>query len=715
MNATRMAISELRRVTAGRLPRIAVIALVMIPVIYAGFYLYANSDPYSRLSNLPAALVVEDTGVHNADGSTTNVGNQVAHDIEESGSFQWHRVSADEAEAGVRDNRYGFALTLPPDFSSALNSSSAFTPRQGMLTLTTNDANNYLVHTIADQVVNRVRDSVAKEVGTRAADTLLTGFATIHEQTAKAADGATRLADGTGRARAGADQLATGTAQLGDGQHRLLDGAHQLDSGAGRLDAGAGALAAGAGSAATGAHQLADRSGQLAGGLDVLRDRTSDLPAQTRRLADGAQRVADGDARNAITIDQVAAASQKINDDLGNADGELASRLQALGFTDAQVQQAMGAFTAVRGPVTQTNHQVQTLDAQINRLTTGSRQVADGARQLADAAPALSGGIAQAADGGDRLHAGAGQLADGADRLHAGADELAAGTGQLHAGASRLLAGQQQGADGTDRLDSGAGQLRDGLGRIDTAAVRLRDGLTAGTGQIPNPDPATRAATAHTIGDPVATRNLAQSAAGSYGAGLAPFFLALSAWIGGYVLFLLLQPLSQRAMAANQRPLLVALGGWLPAAALGVLQMIPLYAVVVSLLGVSPAHPVATFGYLCLISLSFTAIVHALNATLGKVGQFVGLVLLVLQLASAGGTFPWQTIPDPLYPVHYLLPMSYAVDGLRHLLYGGTLGTLSLDAGVLVLWIAVAVLLAAVAARRQRVWTPSRVQPELAL
>jgi putative membrane protein len=124
---------------------------------------------------------------------------------------------------------------------------------------------------------------------------------------------------------------------------------------------------------------------------------------------------------------------------------------------------------------------------------------------------------------------------------------------------------------------------------------------------------------------------------------------------------------------------------------------------------------VATFGYLCLISLSFTAIVHTLNATLGKVGQFLGLVLLVLQLASAGGTFPWQTIPDPLYPVHYLLPMSYAVDGLRHLLYGGTLDTLSLDAGVLVLWIAVAVLLAAVAARRQRVWTPSRVQPELAL
>ena len=42
---------------------------------------------------------------------------------------------------------------------------------------------------------------------------------------------------------------------------------------------------------------------------------------------------------------------------------------------------------------------------------------------------------------------------------------------------------------------------------------------------------------------------------------------------------------------------------------------------------------------------AFIAIIQALNAWLGTVGQFLGLVLMVLQLVSAGGTFPWQTIP----------------------------------------------------------------------
>ena len=72
-----------------------------------------------------------------------------------------------------------------------------------------------------------------------------------------------------------------------------------------------------------------------------------------------------------------------------------------------------------------------------------------------------------------------------------------------------------------------------------------------------------------------------------------------------------------------------------------------------------------------LVSVTFIAIVHALNAWLGPAGQFLGLALMVVQLVTAGGTFPWQTIPVPLHGVHHVLPMTYAVDGLRQLMYGG--------------------------------------------
>src|SRR5690606_40188088 len=122
------------------------------------------------------------------------------------------------------------------------------------------------------------------------------------------------------------------------------------------------------------------------------------------------------------------------------------------------------------------------------------------------------------------------------------------------------------------------------------------------------------------------------------------------------------------------------------------------------------ANPVAALGFAILTSLTFTAIVHALNALFGAVGKFLGLVLLVLQFVSAGGTCPWQTLPDALQPLHMVLPMSYVIDGLRHLLYGAPNDRVLLDVGVLVAYLVVGLAASTLAARKRRVWTVSQLK-----
>ena len=62
MTAIRMAFNELRRITSGTLPKLAVLALALVPLLYASLYLYANKDPYANLDQVPAALVVQDKG-----------------------------------------------------------------------------------------------------------------------------------------------------------------------------------------------------------------------------------------------------------------------------------------------------------------------------------------------------------------------------------------------------------------------------------------------------------------------------------------------------------------------------------------------------------------------------------------------------------------------------------------------------------------------------
>ena len=129
---------------------------------------------------------------------------------------------------------------------------------------------------------------------------------------------------------------------------------------------------------------------------------------------------------------------------------------------------------------------------------------------------------------------------------------------------------------------------------------------------------------------------------------------------------------------------------------------------------ISFANPLATLGILLAATATYAAIVLALNVWLGSVGQFLGLVLMVLQLVTAGGTFPWQTLPAPLAALHHVLPMGYVVDAMRQVMYGGDLNRVGVDLGVLALWLLGAGILATIGvARMTRFRTLRDLQPSV--
>lgn len=645
MTSLRMAISEFQRLTAGRLPALAVLAIALIPTLYASLYLWANHDPYGKLGSVQAALVVDDVPATSAQAGEVHAGRDIAHDLEEDGSFDWREVSDAEAARGVEDGTYLFALTIPRDFSSALASTSDFEPRQAQLILTTNEANNYLSATIADQVLTRVSSSIAANVSEKAASAFLLGFSTLHEQLSEAGDGAQRLADGLGEARNGAGQLRSGADQLSAGQQQLLVGQQELG--------------AGLGEAAAGAHQLRDGSAQL---------------------APGARQVADGNAEIARIADAVAGVARTTNEDLGRIRVDIEQRLVDAGVPADERAAILQRLDRLAQPLTDLDTRVQSAAGELDRLAAGSRQVADGA-----------------------------------DRLAAGSAQLAGGLDAAAAGNARLVAGQQDALLGSQQLASGAGELATGLQSAEAGAQRLADGLRDGINSVPDLDDQRREDTASTIASPITTKDVAQASADTYGAGLAPFFLSIGAWVGAYVMFLLVRPLSNRAIAARQSPLSTAVGGWLTPAAIAVVQTGVMLLVVRFAVDIDWVRAGYVAALLALVGVTFVAIVHTLNAWLGPVGQLLGLVLLVLQLASAGGTFPWQTLPPVLQAVHHVLPMTYAVDGLRHLMYGASLEGLPRTVAVLAAYLVGCLALTCAAAYRRRLWRVSQIKPEIAL
>ncbi|SFR91412.1 putative membrane protein [Agromyces sp. CF514] len=631
MKIPQMIAAEFRRLFSTRMSVIALIALVAVPVLYGGLYLWANQDPYAKLNEVPVALVVADEGTAaTEDSPARNVGDEVADELIADGTFDWHEVSAEQAADGLTDSTYDFVITLPADFSEALASIQTDEPRQAEIILETSDANSYLAGTIGEQAVKTIRTTVAEQVGREAASLLLDSISTIRGKLVEAADGAQQLVDGTSTAIDGASQLGDGATQLADGNAALASGTQQL---------------------ASGTRQLADGSATL---------------------ADGAQQVADGNAQLAASADRVGSAVGEAAASVPQARAEIQARLAAAGVDQATIDDVLSRLDPLADDIATGNDRVQEVVGQIDRLADGAAQVADGSADLA---------------------AGAATAADGADAAAAGAAAAASGAATLR---------------------DGIGTLGDGLGQLETGGETLQSGLADGAAQIPDSDQATRDAQAKTIADPVSLETDALTEAGNYGAGLAPFFAALAGWIGIYALFLIVKPISRRAVTALHSPIRVTLAGWLTPGILGAVQMIGLFTVLAVTLGFPMTHPLGTLGVMVLASATYAAIILALNVWLGSVGQFLGLVLMVLQLVTAGGTFPWQTLPAPLAALHHVLPMGYVVDMMRQFMYGGDLGRAASDGLVLLAWMLGALVLAAIGVTRMTHFRTLRdLQPSL--
>jgi putative membrane protein len=87
----------------------------------------------------------------------------------------------------------------------------------------------------------------------------------------------------------------------------------------------------------------------------------------------------------------------------------------------------------------------------------------------------------------------------------------------------------------------------------------------------------------------------------------------------------------------------------------------------------------------------------------------------MLQLTSAGGTYPVQTSPGFFGAIHPYLPMTWVVDGLRRLISGGDLTVVWQGTGVLTAFLVASLAGTVLAARRRQMWTVASLHPELVL
>lgn len=694
MRSPTLAALELRRFGRGKLPRAAMVALLVLPLLYGALYLWSFWDPYGRLDRIPVALVNDDKGA-TADGSRLAAGDQITEGLRDSQVFDWHQVSAAEAREGVENGRYYLSLTMPADLSRRIASSSGDSPETGALQVRTNDANNYIVGQISRTVFAEVRQAASTKASRSFLDRIFISFSDIHGATVKAANGADDLEGGIGKAEQGSEDLATGLAEAQKGSSRLSDGLTKLDTGSGDL--------------ADGAQQVADGTRTLAGKVNGVADKVGPfLQDNEKTIGDTARLVADSAGAVRHNLDTLArtapAAAKGAHTAADTLDAVYKARCTDPVLPDAACADLKKARQAaddvakvaddVNALVADQNGDLKKLDGQ---LATLQRQ----ARALADRAPRLSEDLDDAVSKINKLNEGAGKVAAGARTLHSGLGTARTGAQDLDEGVGRLKTG-------ADDLSGGMYKLADGSGK-------LSDGLHDGASQIPDYGKKDRDRRTDVMADPVQLVSRDLHKAPNYGTGFAPYFIPLSLWVGAMVAYMLITPMNRRALAAGAPAWRIALAGWLPVLAIGVLQTVALMSVLHWAVGLQMERAAGTVGFLFLVTGCFAAIVQWLNARFGAAGRILVLALLMLQLTSAGGTYPVQTSPGFFNALHPFLPMSYVVEALRRLITGGGLTPVWHACVVLLAFTAGALALTALSARRRQVWTLDRLHPELTL
>ncbi|WP_043223080.1 YhgE/Pip family protein [Streptomyces sp. NRRL F-5193] len=714
MRSPKLAALELRRFGRGKLPRAALVAVLLLPLLYGALYLYSFWDPYSRLDRLPVALVNEDRGA-TADGKRITAGADLTEGLLDSGTFEWHQVGDAEAREGVEDGTYYLSLTVPADFSERIASSSGDSPETGALRVRTNDSNNYIVGQISRTVFSEVRTAASTKSSRTFLDKIFISFSDIHEATAEAAKGAADLKKGVDKAKKGSKDLSEGLTDAKTGSSDLASGLKRLDKGSKDVQTGTRKVANGTQALADKVNGTADKvRPYLANNGTSIRD--------TAKLVSDSATLARNDLEDLVRrAPLLRTAAHKADDTLARLHRESCAKPGA----DAPVELPEGVtlpegvalpdpkeMCAALKEASTTAGDVATVADDVHELTKDSKgdlktldtrlkKLKKEADELAARAPHLDEDVEGAIRKINELNKGAKKVADGAEQLHTGITGARAGSVSLDSGVGKLK-------KGAGDLDGGLFKLADGSGSLAT-------GLKDGVDQIPDYDKGERDRRTEVMADPVKLAAQSLHKAPNYGTGFAPYFIPLSLWVGAMVAYMIIQPMNRRALAAGASAWRIALAGWFPVAAIGVLQVGALLSVLHWGLGLEMARAAGTVGFLALVTCCFAAIIQWLNARFGAAGRILVLALLMVQLTSAGGTYPVQTSPGFFNAVHPFLPMTHVVDALRRLISGGGLGPVWEAVAVLSAYTLGALALTAVSARRKQVWTLDRLHPELSL
>lgn len=514
----------------------------------------------------------------------------------------------------------------------------------------------------------------------QAASALDNGVSSLSDGAEELHSGISELSDGVENLQTGADALSLGlNSVVGDQfsqSHALLSGSQNLSQAVSDLrnqlesfsDSTAGISASESDNAGFQNSLSSDEVSRLLSQLTELQLQADTLSQGIASYTAGVNEAAEGSARLAASIPSISSGIDAVDrgvDELtgginGLKTGTAALSAQAPILTDSISGAAAGARQIQNQGTSVLKQGTEDLDSGISSLLSGAQALKDGTQDLSSQVPALTGGLSQ-------LQNGSAALKDGSQALVSGTYTLCSNSGSLLSGSKELSDGAGQIADGAALLADGSANLGTGLNQVSEGAKELEEALKDGAVQIEETN--TSDSTADMFAAPVDTKETQITDVENNGHAMAPYMMSVGLWVG-CIAFSLMYPLTSYCGKMKS-----GIRWWLSKASvlyvISVLQAIVMIAALCLFDGFHPAQMGRTVLAACIASLAFMSVMYFFTSLLGRVGSFLMLVFMVIQLAGSVGTYPLEISGSFVPYLHGWVPFTYTVEAFRSTISGG--------------------------------------------
>lgn len=661
---------------------IVIIGLTIVPSLYAWFNIAASWDPYSNTGNLKVAVASEDIGYEgDLTSMNLNIGDRVLSSLRENDALNWVFTSKEDAIQGVKDGSYYAALVIPKSFSRDMM--SFFTPdvHRSELIYFLNEKENAIAPKITDKGASAVKNQIDAVFARSVAEIVFeiaSGISSLMEkgdadkymnvflhnfeaagaetsQNAELLETYALLTDSLADIEVTATELAGDMTQnAGNTQQLLAEASGRVSETAAEIEKIGREIMRALDEAAGAYDSIAADLDKIINAADAGAD---EVVSKLEKIEKNLDKMTQGLEKLRIT-------AQNLYDQIPEDYTELRSAVKKLiADLDDVIDRQDDAATAISTVISEIQKEQKTVK-EVGAVCIELRKDIDVIRtkyvtEIEPAIEELSASLIE-------TNGAVSEVFDNLDILAADleTDGRAAGESLRRTSEAIRTAAAEMKTVG-DNIQQSAKELAEAVrsGEVE----KIRGLLGAGTSEL-----------SEFVSAPVVLDKKVMFPVANYGSAMAPFYTVLSIWVGAIVLAAMLKvnlTEERKRELEDLQDYQVYLGRMVFFIVIALLQSGLVCLGDLFFLEIQCEHPGLFLLAGWFTGVVFAVIMYTLTISFGDVGKAIAVILLVIQVAGSGGTFPIEMTPQFFQNMAGLMPFTYSMSAMRECiggLYGST-------------------------------------------